>query len=102
MNHDGYIEGGKITNGTIYEEPHPLKLYSYSIHYEYFVNGIKYQGLKTTSFDPELSYKLQNKSFPVIYLKNNPAKSRMLIFEYDFEVLRLNHPDSLKWVEEYK
>jgi len=98
-NHNRYIEGGELTTGTIYKEPHPLRLYSYSIHYEYFVNGVKYNGLKATTFNSELSYKLRGKQFPVIYVKGNPSESRMLMFEYDFDVLQLNYPDSLKWVE---
>jgi hypothetical protein len=100
--HSAFIDNGTMTVGTIYEKPHQLSLTSYSIHYEYYVKGVRYKALKAASFGSELRPKLTGVQFPVVYLNENPTKSRMLIFEYDFEVLGLNHPDSLKWVQEYK
>jgi len=40
------------------------------------------------------------KYFPVIYYKNNPKHSQMLVALSDFEKWRVRYPDSLSWTED--
>jgi len=43
-----------------------------------------------------------NKSFPVIYLKDNPSYNYLLLSRYSFNKFGILFPDSLKWVIKFE
>lgn len=70
--------------------------------YRYYINGVKYSnkislGIK---FQPHGSSYLMNRTLPVVYEKDNPNNSWLLIKPTDFEYFNLPFPDSLKWIKE--
>ena len=87
----------KITIGTITGSKLIRGLY---ITYNYEVDSNIYSGLTTANgISSDKIYKyLKGKKFPIVYDSMDFYQSHILIFENEFKSLKLNYPDSLKWV----
>jgi hypothetical protein len=98
-----FVNNGEFTSATVYKIKYLPRGDSYSVWYRY---EVKQEIFEEVASYPRLSQQLEKrllyKKFPVVYLPDKPATSRLLITQYDFSSLDLNHPDSLKWVEEYR
>lgn len=53
---------------------------------------------KSNSVNNATNY-LMSRSLPVMYEKENPKNSRLLIAPKDFEYFEIQFPDSLKWIK---
>lgn len=100
-----WVEEGEFTTGKISKINYIARGDRYSVGYNYSVDGIEYEGVESypSGFGkPALQSKLlgSKKYVPVVYLPTEPEKSRCMLTEYDFKVLELNYPDSLKWIEQ--
>ncbi len=99
VNDNDFITKGKVEKGYVYDVESGNKGL-WSIKYEYFIDSIRYTGSCTSPGLPSSIHKYQYKYFPIIYLKDDPNKSRILMSRYDFESVHLAFPDSLSWVIE--
>ena len=54
------------------------------------------------SLSPRIIQRLWGKTIPMVYLKNNPQRFKLLLTEYAFKSTNLPFPDSLNWLKEYK
>jgi hypothetical protein len=92
---------GIMTNAIVDSTNEGYKTGTYVI-YHFFLKEKMYTN-ETKIF---LNYKyhtlLLNRSFPLIYLPENPDKNSILILPEDFKYYRLAFPDSLNWILEYK
>jgi hypothetical protein len=96
-----FKERGKFTIARINKIDYAPNGDFHSIRYKYIVNDSLYENSYAySSLNQKLKNKLLYGKFPVIYLPENPARSRILITENNFKTLDLIYPDSLKWVEE--
>lgn len=97
-----YKRYGVITTANIYNAGSSIGKYSsISLWYEYYVNDIRYTGSVNSVGHHRCYWKFKGKKFPVIYLSNNPVRSKLLTSKSDFENNGLLYPDSLKWVKDY-
>jgi hypothetical protein len=83
---EGIIGSGKIL-GDKFIKGSRIKYYFHEKEY-----------LETTHFGSSKIGKIVNRTFPVIYLKDDEKVNHILIFKKDFEDYNLKYPDSLKWV----
>jgi hypothetical protein len=82
----------KVTSSTVTKVK-----YQSRYKYEFEADGKKITGLSDRyNFYIENQDVLMNKTFPVIYDKNDPSNSCILIIDRDFAVFELPQPDSLK------
>ena len=74
----------------------------WSFRYSYTINGKKYSNkiYLNYKFRTHGSSYLMNRTLPVIYEKDNPKNSWLLIRPTDFEYFNLQFPDSLNWIKE--
>jgi|JI7StandDraft_1071085.scaffolds.fasta_scaffold123781_1 hypothetical protein len=97
-----FKEKGEIGIAFIYDIQMVPKNKSYSIRYKYYVHSKSYEGVSGLgSLSNYLQINLSHKYFPILYLPENPKKSKILITKRDFEIYGLEFPDSLSWVEKY-
>jgi hypothetical protein len=88
-------EKGVLTTGKITDELHSSSSGVF-LRYEYSVEGEKYIGSSETIY---FCYGLfVGKVFPVIYHKEHPNISAILVDPRDFENFNVEFPDSLVWV----
>ena len=95
--HDFY-HNGKITNAKVIEFKNGRGEEKY-LKYEYYVNKVRYSGEKTLWISGRYIKRYIGKYFPVLYLKDKPNYSRLLVTRYSFESNNLSFPDSLRWTE---
>ncbi len=66
--------------------------------YEYYVNNVKYT--KQQGQFSRCESKFYGKYFPVVYYKENPKHSILLVAPRDFVKWGIPYPDSLSWTYE--
>lgn len=72
-----------------------------SVHYQFVVKGIEYEGGNAyPRLDPNKGYLLVGKRFPLVYDTTQPGNSYMLITPNHFEYYKLAFPDSLEWTKD--
>lgn len=94
-------ESGLLTNGYVYKTfgggNRSSKL---GLKYSYILNDKNYESSNTYikhSFSQ--GDRFEGKYFPVIYDKQDPSNSKILIDRDDFNEYRLDYPDSLIWID---
>lgn len=70
------------------------------LYYEFNILGKAYKGEAMYSIGQGNYSDFLNKKFPVIYEKDHPDNSGLLLSPYDFKEYNIPYPDSLKWVKE--
>lgn len=95
------LKGKIITGKTFsYEYDYKGRLY---LSYAYNVKGREYQ--QKTPF-PEFTKgaekALLNRTFPVIYIEDNPEESELLISKAGFDRLDMAFPDTLEWTRKFE
>ena len=70
----------------------------FSLVYKYKVNNIVYIGEEAVFSN--CREKFIGKYFPVVYYKENPKHSILIVSFKDFQKWNLPYPDSLKWTYE--
>lgn len=70
------------------------------IQYTFNINEAKYNGADLQNICIELSRETVGKEFSVLYDKNDPTTSSILISKKSFDKYNVRFPDSLQWVIE--
>lgn len=70
--------------------------------YKYSVNGVEYKKTDAHTFYKVNFSNFKNKRIPVVYQKNKPNRSYLLLSPNHFAKLGQPFPDSLKWLLEFE
>ncbi|NII23907.1 hypothetical protein HB364_02365 [Pseudoflavitalea sp. X16] len=73
-----------------------------SIYYKFTVNGRRYDDMHRALLRSSIRDSLLGRSFPLVYLKDNPTTHRFLLEESDFNAVGRRAPRQLQWVWRYK
>lgn len=92
-----YKEKGVLTTGNVIKVKDDYKRRPY-VYYIFSVGANTYTGKSSyPEFKANIEAELKNKSFPVIYIKNDPNDNQILISRAEFKSQGIPFPDSLAW-----
>ncbi|HTB53260.1 MAG TPA: hypothetical protein VK718_10860 [Ferruginibacter sp.] len=95
------IERGVIINATIYDVTSTVRG-DFAVKYRFFIAGKPYESEHSYG---EIISRYQsnfiNKSFPMIYLSEDPSINYLLVTPNSFKKYNKDFPDSLGWVKNY-
>lgn len=92
-----YRNRGQMTTGVVLQVIDDYKGRPY-VHYRFNVDTATFYGEDPyPEFRSRIEEQLKNKRFPVIYLKDKPAKNHILISRAEFKRFSIPFPDSLSW-----
>lgn len=92
-----YKENGVLTIGTVVKVEDDYKKRPY-IHYIFNADSKTYNSESPyPEFKSNIETELIDKKFPVIYIKDNPMESEIVISRAKFKRFGLSFPDSLSW-----
>lgn len=103
IRHNRLLEDHVISNGaTVLSFDTGSRHRVATLTYSFEVHGLKYSGsYNADDFSSgELNY-FVGRHFPVVYQRNRPGNSYLLLTEGDFKEFKMGYPDSLKWVLVY-
>jgi hypothetical protein len=88
---------GKLVSGVVESTSYTTRTGCY-VKYSFTVGNTMFEGESRVAIQYSHSKILLHRSFPVLYHKDDPSISSILITREDFKYYNLNFPDSLSWV----